>query len=183
VFAELDEPRYVYSSDNERVFLNNAKSLDVMLDIYSTDPAVSPVINAEALSIALQSNKLDSSSTVSESVATGNSAESRYITNPITLDSTASELKFMFAVNIPYPSTIELWYRTTVNSSANPINTVSWTQVPLSLESNSGLQFTDIEEDVIVPESFSEYQAKVVFKSLNSAKAPKIKDFRVIALS
>jgi hypothetical protein len=189
IFEELDEPKFIYSNENEQVFLSNTKSLDVVLDIYSSDSAVSPIISAESLAIALQSNKLDSRTDttyapiVGESAPTGNTAESRYISVPAKLNSTASELKFMFSANVPYPSTIELWYRTTMDSAANPLNNVSWTQVPLTLENSSGLQFTEITSDVVTPEAFTQYQSKIVFKSPNSAKAPKIKDFRCIALS
>jgi hypothetical protein len=188
-FEELDEPKYVFSNENEQAFLSNAKSLDVTLDIYSTNSAVSPVINAESLSIALLSNKLDSrtdntyADVVGEEEATGNTAESRYISVPATLSTTASELKFTFSVNIPYPSTIELWYRTTMNSSANPLDSVGWTQVDLNLENSESIYFTEITRDVVTAESFTQFQSKIVFKSTNSARAPKIKDFRVIALA
>ena len=192
-FHQLDSPRYVLSNVNENVFLSGDKSLDVIISLYSSDPATSPVLNAESLGIALSSNKLDNRVTdpsgigiapvVDESVAKGNSLESRYISSPVVLKNVTTELKFMFAAQIPYPSTIELWYRTTMNSSDNLLSSVNWTQVPLSLESTSGRQFTDIEVDVVAPEVFTTYQAKVVFKSDNSSAAPKIKDFRIIALA
>lgn len=190
VFEPLTQPKYVYSRENEQVFLSGDKSLDVLIDMYSTDPTVSPIINSESLGIALVSNKIDSRTTtiegiaaVAESVASGNTLESRYISAPVTLATTATDLKFLFAANIQYPSTIELWYRTTMNSSSNPLNTIAWTQVPLSLENLNGLSYTDIEKDVVATQVFTTYQAKIVFKSTNSAMVPRIKDFRIIALS
>lgn len=188
-YNNLDASKYVYSSENEQVFLGGSKSLDLIVNLYSTDSSVSPLLHMDSLSVALKMNKLDNRSdetylpVVAESNPTNNSAESRYISTAIRLEDVASNVRFMFTTNIPYSSTIELWYRTTMNSSVNPLANVSWVQVPLSLENINSNVFTNIEVDATPSESFTEYQSKIVFKSANPALAPRIRDFRAIAFS
>jgi len=197
VFNSVSTPKYVYSNKNERSILGNARSLDVLINMYSTDTAVSPIINMNTVSVACNTNKIDSRTAdpsvgagdfapmVLESAATGNSLESRHITLPVILKSVATGLRCIFLANVTYPATFELWYRTTTDGSVNPLNAVTWTQKVLPpIESHGSTNsYTEYEIDIAPAQSFVEFQVKFVFKSTDSSKVPKIKELRIIALS
>ena len=263
-FQPLTTPKYVYSVANENTFIGGAKSLQVNLDIFSSDSTVSPLIQSDSLAMALKSYRIDARTTdptissmtavvtttgsagglgvstftvassssivigqyavgtglavnsivtgisgttitvsqpgtgtvsgtvsfypalapvVTEDIATGNSLKSRYISIPVTLDSTASLLQFMFSANVPYTSSIQLWYRSTIASANNDISRLSWVQVPMTLQNSTTSAMTDYKFNVAPVASFTEFQSKIVFTSTNSTQVPTVTSFVAIALA
>jgi hypothetical protein len=132
------------------------------------------------------SGKNEVQSFVSELSPTGASSLCRYITRKITLDQSATALKIIFSANRPDGSIIETYYKTQVAGSDQKFEELPWIAatgevIPLTTENTSTFKDYEYLDESLTP--FTLVAVKVVLKSQNSSKVPRIRDFRVIALA
>ena len=171
------------------------------------DTYVSPVIDLQTLSVSTVNNFIDNQTAdsataaepnvtfnnpidfVADSAANSGSSLSKHITIPINLGEPAVGLKVLLAANRPSGSFFDLYFRTLPAGSDTDIETVKFI---LATEDTS-VQ-TDDNRDIfrqyeytiggttgtLTP--FSTFQLKVVFRSQNSSRVPRLKDLRAIAL-
>jgi hypothetical protein len=195
-----DRPYMIASKLNEDDKLGGNKSF-WLRGVFTTDSDnVSPMIDMERMSAFCINNRIDNPQAVgggqsgknevvnfvSEVAPTGASALSRYITRKITLDQDATAIKTIFAANRPDGSTIELYYKIQSSGSDQKFEELPWIQatsqvVPLTTE--DARQFKDYEYMDEGLTAFTSVAIKIVIKSQNSSKVPRIRDLRVIALA
>ena len=115
---------------------------------------------------------------------------SKHITIPVTLAEEAVGLKILLAANRPSVADFDLYYRTDVDDTDGNIFNADWTllakESTIASDDNvdrfreytylAGKQNGDLD-------AFSQFQLKIVFKSTNSSKVPKIRDLRAIAMA
>jgi hypothetical protein len=124
---------------------------------------------------------------VSEIAPTGSSSESKYVTRLINLEEASSFLKIMFAANVPAVtgSDIQVWYKLLPTGSSADISKFNYVQatnpVKEITKTSNPNTFYDIEFDLDNLPQYDALVVKLVFKSGNSAKVPRVKDLRIIA--
>jgi hypothetical protein len=122
----------------------------------------------------------------------GNSGGTRYICKKLGLDRASNALKMSFDGLRDEYSEFELYYRTELPNDSISIEDKPWKKAPFNIdvegvltpktpEPNDSL-YKSYESVIEGLQSFKGVQAKVVMRGGNSAKPPKIKNFRLIAL-
>ena len=182
-------------------------SIRIKANLSTTDDFITPVIDMQQASITALSNLIDNQvdsdeagldldvtvnvpiNYVDETAAVGGSALSKHLTRPVNITEPAVGLKVLLAANRPANSTIELYYRTLSAGSDDDIQTKNFTLAPVET-----LPQTDENVNVFrqyeytigglggTLDPFTTFQLKVVMKSQNSSKVPRIRDLRAIAL-
>lgn len=111
----------------------------------------------------------------------GSSTCSKYVTKKINFSRPSEMLKIMFAAVIPEEAEVEIYYKTGLGVSGDFIASRYFKATPNRGFKKSDSEFTEIVADVEGLAQFDSVMVKLVMKSINKAKVPRIKDFRVIA--
>ena len=195
----VDRPYMIASQVNETNKMSSAKSFELIAALSSNQENVSPVIDLERVSAFCVTNRIDNPQArggtdtsknavdnyVSELSPSGSSSLSRYITRKITLGTAANSLQVVFSANRPDGALIEVYYKTSTTGADTRIEDEAWTQMSLDslvTTSEDTNEFKDYSYTVNSIGEFTVFKIKVVFKSTNTAKVPRIRDFRAIAL-
>ena len=113
----------------------------------------------------------------------GSSTHSKYVTKKINFSRPSEMLKIMFSAVIPDEAEVEIYYKTGIGVEGDFIASRYFKATPKSGFVKSENEFTEIVADVEGLNSFDSVMIKLVMKSINKAKVPRIKDFRVIAIA
>lgn len=178
----------------------NVKSLEVEYDFVSENNFVSPMIDLQRSSITLIDAIIDrqdsAASTgfnapltfVDETSSRGGSAAAKHITKAITLVEPAVGLNIAFAANRRPGTDIQVYFRTaTSDEKIEDQSFILTPEVSNNPEDEDPFIFRDYR---YLPggqggqlNEFTKFQLKIVLRSTNRAKAPVLRDLRVIALS
>ena len=212
----MTTPRIIASVVNENVKLTNIpgnKSFNMSLDLNTTDSRLSPMIDAERMSIITTSNRVNSEITDFITDQRANSILSdpsacQYISKEITLEESASSIKLLVDTYCNNECDIRAFYYIAGESGLVP------TFVPfpgylnydtngdvISAKNNSGLPdqriiksndygftsgelgFREYEFTADNLPSFRNYRIKLVLTSTNQVYVPRVKNLRVMALA
>jgi hypothetical protein len=193
-------PRIVASKKNETANLNGANSLDLNIQISTTNENVSPVIDLERTSAITISNivdKIDSSADIGtahtyvpSTESTGDNNPSVYMTRKISLEVPATALRTMLAASIQSSSNIEVFYKTSRTDTNDLFDNIGWVPYNTTGYANiipsSSKDEDDFKDYLYTAENLPEFISfaiKIVMKSSNTAQVPLIKDFRTISLA
>ena len=178
--------RLIASPDNEAASMVT-KSLFIKAVLTSEESTISPVIDLTRASVICVGNRINNSSTNETSPKGVGAALAKYLTRKITLDEPANILNVLFAANCPPEADIEVYYKvlqeydhTTVFSDANFTQA---SQANTQIKDSDTNVFRDYEFSVTGLENFSAFVIKIVMKSSDTSRIPRIRDFRVLALS
>lgn len=130
---------------------------------------------------------------IDETAYSGGSTGSKYICRKLSLDRPANTLKISFdAIRDEY-SQIDLYYRTEGPNDVVGIDDKNWKKAVYNIDVDGVLtvkapepsdsEYREYSSTIERLTDFTATQAKVVFRGGNPAKPPKIKNFRLIALS
>ena len=193
-------PRLVANPSNEVIELGvNERSVTIKVDMSTSQPSVSPVIDTQGASLTTESNRIDNQQSAvvttgfntpltysAETNAFGGSSLAKHITSIASLEEPAIGMKVILAALRPPGSSLELYFRT-ANDGDDIIGT-NWTLI--SPERTVAPDATNFREyryliggDSGTLDEFTEYQFKLVFKGTNSSSVPFIRDFRAIAMA
>jgi hypothetical protein len=114
--------------------------------------------------------------------ALGSSTHSKYVTKKINFSRPSDMLKIMFAAAIPAEAEVEIYYKTGLAVDGDFITSRYFLANPRSYKKSEN-EFTEVIADVEGLSPFDSVIVKLVMKSINKAKVPRIKDFRVIAIA
>ena len=212
----LTTPRAIYSKVNEDNKLSNipgSKSLNMRLLLNSVDSRVSPVVDAQRVSVITTSNRVNS---VIENYATDSRVNTigtdptacQYISKQIDLENSATSLKILVAAHIHIDADIRAFYAISEKDSFVPIfipfpgyknlNTkgqvidasksdglsdVLVTKVNSYGFDSDAIEFRDYTFTADQLPSFRSYRIKIVLTSTNQVYVPRMKDLRVLALA
>ena len=118
----------------------------------------------------------------SEYAAIGGSTHSKYVTKKINFSRPSEMLRIMFSAMIPSDAEVEIYYKTGSGVSGDFIASRYYKATPKSY-TKSESEFFEVMADVENLEPFDSVMVKLVMKSINKGKVPRIKDFRVIAVA
>jgi hypothetical protein len=194
-------PYLIANSASETTELGaNVKSLDISIQMSSSDSNVAPIVDMQRTSASLIGHiidKQDSSATsgfnvpityVDETQPTNGSSAGRHIMTPITLDQDAVGLKIITSAHRPSAADFLLYYRTATGDEI--LSDKNWVYLPEETNNPSDENSTVFREYRYLAgglsgslPAFTQFQIKIVMRSTNSAKVPVFGDLRVIALS
>ena len=178
------------------------KSATIQVNMTSSSPNVSPVLDMQRASLWVTHNRIDNADSAGSSVnnintpiqfinetdKTGGTALSKHITRPVTLAASAVGLKIILAANRPSVCDFEVYYKAISDDAS--FDETNWVEIVkesnLPTDENPTI-FRDYEYIVGGPGGlsvpFNRFIIKIVMKSSNNAKVPQFKDLRVIALA
>ena len=204
----LDTTKMICSDINETNELSGNKSLNVEVKMSSENSNISPVIDTTRMTlvaVANRLNKIDSSSDIfptSDFVAStdpvGDNNASIYMTKKVTLENTSTSLRVVFAAYRHSSAEFEVMYKTLRTDDATDFDDLGWTYFNTDGSSDKTVSssltrddFQEYEYTAGVKDDgtgqqlppFISFAIKIVMKGTQSCEAPRIKDFRAIALA
>lgn len=159
-------------------------SFSTTLTMSSNKQNISPVVDLSRCSVTLVSNVIDSVVDDNEIYPELGNATAKYVTKQISLNQSSSHLRILFDCNVPSASLINVYYKTGLQST--DFKSVPYTLVPNSafikdyINTENPSQFNEVEARLDLPD-FDITQIKIVMKSTNTSKVPRVKALRVIA--
>lgn len=111
----------------------------------------------------------------------GGSTHSKYVTKKINFARPSEMLKIMFSAMIPPEAEVDIYYKTGISVDGDFISSRYYKALPDAAYNKSASDFSDITATIEDLAPFDSVMVKLVMRSINKAKVPRIKDFRVIA--
>jgi hypothetical protein len=188
----LDSPRIVASKVNESGVLGGEKSFALELLMSTTDENVSPMVDLDTTNLILVSNIIDSKvsnyETDSRVNITGFDPNSAiYETKRINLEFSSNSLFVQFDAHRMAEAGIKVFYKLFRNDG----NDSSQTYIPFNVNGDPDKivnpnktenAFSEYKFTAENTPQFNGFMIKVVMTSTNQAQAPRIKNFRSVAL-
>lgn len=161
-----------------------ASSLSPIVTLSTTSSNLSPVIDLSRCAATLVANVIENVGSDNETAATGGTAGAKYVTKQVNLNTSASNLRVMFNCNVPNEATINVYYKVAGAGAAVDFDSKGYTLAAATTKytqtTNSAL-YSPAEYMITGLSSFDVVKVKIVMKSSNTAKVPKIQALRVIA--
>lgn len=188
----FSNPRMLASSLNELTQMNGSKSFTLRAKMYTTNDAVTPMLDIHRTSALVVENMINNQDTtnityVDEITSRIGSSLSKYITKKIKLTIPATGLYTSFDLNCPPEASVNVYYKIAKSADAILFELQNWKlsapdalTIPKSQDQTSFQQVVFTEEQL---DEFDTVQVKVVFTSTNSSAIPKIQNLKVIALA
>jgi len=203
-----DKCYMIASGINETEEMEGSKSLIMPLTLSSTSSQVSPVIDVKRMTffaVANRINQIDSSSDVYPTsiydpmtAPEGDDHDAIYLTKSAALETPATSLRVLFDANRESTADIKVLFKILRTDDASDFDELDFqffnndgsedvTVAPsLGIDQFNEYQFTaGVTDDGIgTPlDEFISFQIKIVMRATNSARPPRIKDLRVLALA
>ena len=197
----FDNPRMVASKVNEDAKLSGQKSLTLLVDLSTTKPTLSPVVDLDRCSLITttnrinewpggpspygQQNAIDRSQDVS-ALPFGDQNDCVYITRLARLLKESRSLRVDFQMTRPPESEVRIYYRAFSSGTNDDLDSIGWTLMALPLQYDSSPSEEVLWKDYYYEVSglnFNAFQLKIVMRSSNQARIPLIADLRAIALA
>ena len=181
----------------------------ITLTLTTNSSYVSPVIDMQRASLWLTHNRIDNqaaspdpANTPTSSVLnnhpiiykeetdpTGGTSLAKHITKPVTLNTTAVGLRILTSIHRPSVADVKLYYNVIGIEGDQNFDDIPWAyQAPLKQMPSDENPNVFREYEFLIgdkgglAQAFTRFQLKLVMRSSNNAKPPKVKDMRVIAL-
>lgn len=195
-----ESPKIIATRTNEIASsLSGDKSLDVKLSLSTNDTRVSPVVDLQRNSFGTFENIIDNQDSaltngfnvpldiVLETHPTDGTSAAKHVTTIVTLEEPAVGLKVLLAANRPSVAGFDLYYR--IGTSDANLTDLSWIELPENSNNPADEDPNTFREYEYLAggiggflNAFTQFQLKIVFRTTNTSKSPKIKDLRAIAL-
>tara|TARA_B110000977_G_scaffold11240_1_gene14556 strand:+ start:7143 stop:12398 length:5256 start_codon:yes stop_codon:yes gene_type:complete len=174
-------PRLIASTSNET---GGAKTFTLRTVLTSDSNHLSPVLDANRLSVITVQNKIGSNGTTAETNAYGGSELCKYITKRIDLAEEADVIDVFISANRPSGSNIDLYYKVLGSGLDIDFGGLDWIAATpandIPTNDNAGI-YTEAKFSIDPTGSFGSLAFKMILRSQNSATPPTIKDFRAVA--
>ena len=142
------------------------------------DKVFTPKVVGDPIDMVFQNNYVD------EIAPSGGSQHSKYLSKRINLANPSTFFTVKFAANVPTLSDVDVYYRLNKVGSTSEFNNNAYVKInPTAdiVKSNSGVGFSDVTYSATNLEAFDAIQVKLVFRTTNSCRVPRIKDLRIVA--
>ena len=192
----FNAPQTIASSINETNEMAGNKSFVTTLVLSSDRDNLTPVIDTESMSVFVTKNRINnpvSGTTpdfVAETASSETSADTKYLTRSINLDSPSTALDIRISANIQNDSAMRVFFRTTGPSETRRLQDIGFTpfnttgaEDTLVTQAEDDISFNEYKFSASDIEEFTAFQIKIVLTGTNSAIVPRIKDLRGIALA
>lgn len=131
---------------------------------------------------------------VDEIAPINGSCSSKYVSKTLSLNRSSNALKIMFDGSRDSTCQFELYYKLRPENSSQSMDTINWTKADFNIEVNGQLvnstpapnlfsgDFSEYSATLDNLPGFAAVQAKLVMRGGNPARAPRVTNFRIIAL-
>ena len=212
----FDSPRIIGSKVNEDNLLGllpGNKSLNMILNLSTLDPRLSPIIDTNRISVITTTNRINKL-VEDEDYPTDNRVNSLtrdqsgflYVSKPIRLDTPATSIKLYVSANVNVYSDMRALYSIDVEENSDPvfnlfpgysnINNLLEVVDP-SLSDGTSDSFVSKDNSLVFESntykeyvftannlpSFKFFRVKLILTSTNQSYVPRVKDVRAIALA
>jgi hypothetical protein len=177
----FSNPRVISSPSNED---SGIKTFKLKAVFTSNKDHLSPVLDANRLSVIAVQNKIGDNGTTAETNAYGGSELCKYITKKIDLVEEADVIDLYMSINRPSGTNIDLYYKTLPAGSDTDFDLLDWTYALPSNDmpiNNSDDVYNEVKYSIDPAGSFGSMAFKIIMRSQNSSTPPTVKDFRAIA--
>lgn len=174
-------PCLIASTANET---GGAKTFKLRVELTTEKDHLTPVIDANRLSVITVQNKVGDNGDVAETNAYGGSELCKYITKKIDLAEEADVIDLYMSANRPSGTNIDLYYKTMPAGTDDDFDQLDWIyalpaeDIPTD---DSGDIYKEVKYSLDPTGSFGSMAFKIILRSQNSSTPPTIKDFRAIA--
>lgn len=192
-YIKSEAPELIATARNEVANNSGKKSVQLRIQMSTTDSDVSPFIDLQRSTVSAIENIIDFDSSgaaltfVAETDARNGTAASKHITKAINLAETAVGLKVLLAANRPNEADFDLYFRTANNDEVigDQPYTLAAKEATIAADEDPDIfrEYTYLIGGIggdLTP--FTSFQLKIVFKSTNSSKVARIRDLRAIAM-
>ena len=189
---------YIPLTTEDSIDITNTNAFTVYADLTTTDNAVSPVIDEAMFRfLAIQNNvgAYDSSATITEgnptpSGATGTVTDSRYISRKVSLRSgfESEDINVYLLANLPQNTSIEVYAKYQDANDSTRFEDLGWNKLTLKTGYAASIATSESDFSELAYETgnigtkISKFSIKIVMYSSDSAKVPRVKNLRAIAL-
>lgn len=145
---------------------------------------LSPFIDTKRFSLLATENRVNNIEDTNN-VAETDDAFARYITKAVELINPANELRIFFDANRPSGTNIDVFYKVRPTGDGTPIEQQPWQELTPEVYGPVTESFDLFNEYSYVnnfTSDFNVHQIKIVMRSNNEARVPRIRDLRVIAI-
>ena len=175
-------------------------SLRLQATLTTNNTAISPAVDAAALSVVTVLNTINNDSTNEAGSKSGGAALAKYITKPVSLADgfDASNLCVTVDINLPSGTSVYVYYKTLPTEKTTPIDDETWVamtqerSVPISTSAfdfkeyrffpSGAFNSFGVPQDSPITTRFNAFQIKVVMLSSSETATPRLRDLRIIAL-
>ena len=197
-------PVPVATNDNQyfdRVYVSSGNETnDVILvgSMSTTNENLTPVIDIEQVGLLATDNRINAKkdnrlvevggneSIQAIETPTGFRAAARYIMKKVDLVNPADQLRIFLDANVPPGADVEVFYKYNPEGSEQVFETQPWRiATPLTniVRTEDETDFSEVQYNVEdINENFTSFTIKIVFSATNTAKVPRVKNLRGIAL-
>ena len=212
----FDSPRMIASKVNENEKLDNIpgnKSMNMRLSLGTVDTRISPVIDAQRISVITTSNRVNSEVTnyatdARVNTLTEDPTACQYVSKEIVLENSATSIKILVSAHINALSDIRALYAISDKQGFDPIfqlfpgyNNLDTRGQIIDRSLNNGqsdslviksdnynfesenLDYREMTFTIDQLPAFKSYRIKLLLTSTSQVYVPRIKDLRVIALA
>lgn len=188
---QFTNPRCIYSDINEEDYMGGNKSFELQGILFSSNPNTSPNIDLQRCSVIVVQNLIDDAEDgnvhnfVDEITGEGGSVKCKYVTKRVTLNEPAISLRIYAGVSKFVENDVELYYKIKPADDTNRFEDIDWTLATVAkggTSTNDESRFEEWEWDIDELEPFITFAVKIVFRSANPSRIPKMSDFRAICL-
>ena len=121
---------------------------------------------------------------IAEEAAVGGTTYSKYITREVTFNNPSTGIRVLFDASVPLNTNLDLYFKTKLAGDNTNFDEIEYQQVsdftiPNSLDGS----FVEFEKQIDNINAFNSVSFKVVFNSASTNNVPKIKNFRLIAVT
>ncbi len=146
-----------------------------MVYVYGTNAIVNEA--PTATTIVQQTGFID------EIAPSGSSAETKYITIPISFDTTSTGIQLMFDAAVPPPATLLCFYRTMMTSNSGLLENQPWVPINMNYTNSQPGNYLPQKYSIVAIPDFNTAQFKVVMTSTDSTLVPAVQNFRAICFT
>lgn len=192
----------VANQDREATLGSGVKSLDMNIRLATFDSNVSPMIDLQRASAHLIQNIVDKQDSaghliagfnkplnfVNETSARRGSSAAKHLTRVVTLDTDSVGIRVLLTANRPDGTDFQVYYRTATSDEViTDKNFILQAEETNNPADNNPKVFREYRYMIGglngSVKAFTKFQIKIVFRSNNNARVPKIKNLRMIALT
>lgn len=121
---------------------------------------------------------------VAEEAAAKGSVYSKYITKQVNLNNPSTSINFRIDTIKPIDADIKIYYRTKLVGETTPLTDKEFVEMTgITIPTSLAGEYYEIEKQIDGLSQFNAVQVKIVFTTTNSAKPPKCRKLRLIALA
>ena len=191
----VDNAGFILSRIMENTLNPSQRSFRLVGTLTSDNVNLSPWIDMETISVGCFANRINIDTDpnndwidyVEATAPRDSTAMAQYVTKPIPLVTPANSLKVFLGAYRPSEGDIDVYYRLIQEGSSDNISNKEYTLMNSIVYQGPSVDVGDFKDyewaEDYLDDEFTTVQIKIVLKSTNTSRIPRLKDYRTLALA